>query len=197
MSKVKKGGNVDSMTMDFTDTNTAMKSAGTNNPAEVIATPSDSKAGEIVFNTAVEQAPEVPRVLEAQAKKDRNLEEFSENGKKVYAVDKDVENSQYIFYDRDGNELDDNTVEILNQSYGKPPETDGDGGHKVGPFFVREVDDNNQTPVDANYSGKSTFMAERQNYSSGNAWTKTIPIRFYDVVRVLRGEIGNTKKEEE
>lgn len=165
-----KPKNVDDVGMDFTDTIAAAK-----DPSSVI------------YNVTAENAPEVKK--EAVEEKPKNVRTFQQDGEKVFEYDNDTR--LYTFYDGDGNQLDDDIVEKLREAYPPIPIVDDNGGERVGPTVIREVDDNNQTPKDANFSGKVTMITERQNFSSGQAFTKTILKKNYNVVRALRGEIGN------
>lgn len=172
---------VDTVSMDFTDSNAANKgSTNTGTP------------GEIVYNVPAQPAID-PGKDETEAGAKTATKTFEHDGGKVYEVD--TEGRLYTFFDSDGNPLDDNLVENLRLAYPPVPDQDDLGTNKAGPLVIREVDDKNQTPQDANFSGTVTMVTERQNYESGQAFTKTILKKYYNIVRVLRGEIGISEEE--
>jgi hypothetical protein len=173
---VKVGGRVEELTMEFP--NAA-------NPSESIGGPPTDPNASVTFKPARD-------VMKKEIPQDQ-FEDYSVDGKKVYS--KNIRTGEYVWYDGEGKVVEGYTLQNLNLQYGPYPDVDDLGGKKDGPLQTRLVDDNNNSPGHPNYTDKPWAISERQNYESGQAMTRTIPLKFAGIVKTLRGETPDADKE--
>jgi hypothetical protein len=138
-----------------------------------------SDKGKTLFTPAKD--PPKPEVTPDQ------IEDFSVDGKKVYS--RNTVTGEYTWYDGEGKVVDSYALENLNRAYAPYPDKDDQGTEKDGPLQRRIVDENNNSPGHPDYDEKKVWaISERQNYKSGQAITRTIPLKFAGIIKTLRGE---------
>lgn len=116
------------------------------------------------------------------------VETFEKEGHIIYKVD---ESGLTVFYDIDGNAVSNTVIENLSLGYPVVPETNDNGDEKDGELKVRFIKQETQEGIVKSSEVEfkdCDIIEERQYYKNGEAFIKTIPKKYYYIIKYLRGE---------
>ena len=161
-------------------------------------TPQGKNAGDVKMGFTVDTADKPQgqgqvQTTAAQASTEE-LESGTIGGVKIYTRNKTTGDVKY--YDSNGKEMDLGAITALQEQYALPPEFSQTGAERKGEIQTREapyVTSGKEVFADG---VKPEYVVERQEYSDGDSWTRTIPKSQYSLVKFLRGEKEDGSKEE-